>query len=466
MMQKRNIAMTTLSGHRHFWIAISVCLVVAVLNLPTAVGQTEEVAVSQKIAKLIDRLNSAAVDDRESAQAQLMKMPPDALDFIDVPNKNATTDFVQRLLAIRKRLETKAVQQTTQPSTVTLSGTFSTKEALAEIAAQTKNKISLSDRDSGATGKRLVTLDLNSTPFWSAINLVMRQSNLKVDLYGGTAGEIVLANKPQPAAPLAQEQKPPQDGSPPPTAPQNIVSIPQTTTGILSVAINRVDASRILNAPNLDYTTLNLLVRWEPRVSPISIRIDQSKLKIVDDQENTIRPLRQTPIAATVQTEIPELNFPINLPLLNRNVNQIKSIAGTLEAVLPGRMETFRFRKLSDLEPGATQTKSGATVTLGDVNVNEQLFGITVGLAFEGESNELDSHQGWTFDNEAFLVDPSNPHQRHPSVAYETVSQRGQSVVVEYYFEVDPAKYDLVYQTPAAIVSVSFDFKISEIPLP
>ena len=38
--------------------------------------------------------------------------------------------------------------------------------------------------------------------------------------------------------------------------------------------------------------------------------------------------------------------------------------------------------------------------------------------------------------------------------------------LVEYYFEVDPAEFDLVYQTPAAIVSVSFDFELKNIPLP
>lgn len=464
MMQKRNIAMTTFSGSLRTSLITAAWVIALAVSAAPVFAQTEEVAVMQQVAELIDQLNSASVNDRDAAQQKLIAMEPEALDFIDVPKSNATTDFIQRLLAIRKQLESKAIQQTTQPSTVTLSGTFNTQTALAKIASQTKNKISLSDRISPATPKRSVTLNLQSVPFWDAVNSVMRQSDLEIDLYGGSIGEIVLVDRPPSQNKPADA--PPQNDQPQPATDRAPATVPQTTSGILAIAVNRVNASRIFNAPNLNYTTLNLLIRWEPRVSPISIQLDPSNLKIVDEQEKTIQPLRQTPISATVQPEIPEINFPVNLPLIDRSINQIKSVSGTLDAVLPGRTETFRFRNLGAADAPATQTKSGATVTVGEVNINEELFGVTVGLAFEGESNELDSHQGWTFDNEAYLIDPADPNQRHESVAYETVSQNGQSVVVEYYFEVDPAKYDLVYQTPAAIVSVSFDFELKDIPLP
>jgi hypothetical protein len=412
----------------------------------------------QQTTDLIDQLNSASIEDRDAAQEALLTMSPEVLDFIDVPEKNSTSDFIRRLLEIRKHLESKAIQQVTQPSTLNINGTFSVKTAFQKIARQTKNKISLSDRVSPEVAQSKVTLDGNAKTFWSAVNSVMRQSHLEIDLYGGSPGEIVLTSKTQTTA-----DAPTTGRQAPIPAPMNI---PQTTTGILAVEINRVDSSRILNAPQLDFTTLNMAIRWEPRVQPISIRLDQSKLKITDHQGNSIKPLRQTSIDATVQTEIPELNFPVNLPLIRRDIGQIKSVTGTLAAILPGRTETFRFRKLGNVESGTSQSKSGATVTFNGVSINEELFGVTVGLSFEGESNELDSHQSWAFDNEAYLVDPADPSQRHEAVAYETVAQNGQSVVVEYYFEVDPDAFDLVYQTPAAIVSVSFDFELNDIPLP
>ncbi len=465
-MQKRNIAMTC-SDRMDFsytvFCLITSCWFCVIGLTSTAVGQSEEVALMQQVQSLIDQLNSGAIEDRDVAQEELISLQPDALDFIDVPNKDATTDFIERLLAVRKALEAKAVQQTTQPTTVSVDGVFSLEDALKKIATQTGNNIALREGVPPEVSQRKIEISFQAAPFWEAIQSVMQQSDLEVDLYGGTANSIVLV----PRRPTdARMRVPPPAGKDAPATVKTNPAPPQTTTGVLAVQVNRVDASRILNAPNLDYTSLNMLIRWEPRVQPISIELSQATLKIVDDQGNTIAPLRQTPISAAVQTEIPELSFPVNIPLIDRKVNSIKTINGTLDAVLPGRTETFRFGDLESVEDGAAQTKSGATVTFGGIKANEELFGVTVGLSFEDQSNELDSHQAWAFENEAYLVDPDDPQTRHEAVAYETVARNGQEVVVEYFFEVEPTLYDLVYQTPAAIVSVSFDFELENIPLP
>ena len=442
----------------------TVCIIAScwcgVCNLShVAYGQSEEIALMEQVQTLVDQLSSGVIEDRNLAQEELASLDPDALDFIDVPDENATTDFIERLLAVRKMLEAKAVKKATQPTTVSLDGEFSVERVLEEVSRQTGNNIALREGVSPDVAQRQVKFSLKDVPFWQAIHRVMQQSSLEVDLYGGAANSIVLVPR------STTTVNPPADGGD--RAPDKTsLTPPQTTAGVLAVEINRVDASRILNAPNLDYTTLNMLIRWEPRIQPISIELDQATLKIVDDQENVITALRQTPISAVVQTEIPELGFPVNIPLIDRSVNSIKKVSGTLNAVLPGRIETFRFGQLEKVEDGTAQTKSGATVTFGGIKTNEELFGVTVGLSFDDQSNELDSHQGWTFENEAYLVDPNDPRTRHESVAYETVAQNGQQVIVEYYFEVDPTLFDLVYQTPAAIVRVSFDFELKDIPLP
>lgn len=461
-MQKRNSAMTFSTGTNYSFTAIWVvasCWFCILSSANIAHGQSEEVALMEQVQTLVDQLNSGVIEDRDAAQEELAALEPDALDFIDVPDKDATTDFIERLLAVRKTLEAKAVEQTTQPTTVSMDGEFSLEEALKKIASQTGNNIALREGVPPDVAQRQVTLSLKEAPFWEAIHCVMQQTKLDVDLYGGTVNSIVLVPRP----PTATDPNADKDA---PAAAKTSPAPPQTTTGVLAVQVNRVDASRILNAPNLNYTTLNMLIRWEPRVQPISIELAQATLKIIDDQENTIAPLKQTPISAAVQTEIPELSFAVNIPLIDRKVNSIKTITGTLDAVLPGRTETFRFGDLENVEDGTSQSKSGATVTFGGIKTNEELFGVTVGLSFDDQSNELDSHQGWTFENEAYLVDPNNSQTRHESVAYETLAQNGHEVIVEYYFEVDPTLFDLVYQTPAAIVSVSFDFELNDIPLP
>ena len=314
-------------------VALMISIAIFTVALPAAAyGQSEEIALMEQVETLIDELDSTSIEDRDSAQAELESLEPDALDFIDVPSDDATTDFIERLLAVRKTLEAKAVKQATQPTQVNLQGTFSVEEALKKIRRQTKNNIALREGIELGAENGEITLELKSAPFWEAVNAVMLQANLEVDVYGGTVGNVVLV--PRSSSPANKN-----------TDPLQVVIPPRTTTGVLAVEVSRVVASRVLSAPNLDFTTLDLLIRWEPRVQPISLQLNQANLKIVDDQDNTIAPLRQTPISSAVQTEIPELNFPVNLPLIKREVNQIKSVSGTLDAVLPGRIETFRFRR-------------------------------------------------------------------------------------------------------------------------
>jgi len=151
------------------------------------------------------------------------------------------------------------------------------------------------------------------------------------------------------------------------------------------------------------------------------------------------------------------------MPLVSREIQELKKISGTLHAVLPGRLEKFTFKSLDDLEEGVEQTKSGATVTWHGYEKNEDLFALTVELSFDEDSNKIDSHLGWAYDN---VVEMINGDQRYEPVASETIMQRGQRVKVRYLFEEDPATCDLVYKTPAAIVKVALNFELNSVPLP
>jgi len=91
------------------------------------------------------------------------------------------------------------------------------------------------------------------------------------------------------------------------------------------------------------------------------------------------------------------------------------------------------------------------------------LFAVTLELSFDEESNSVDSHLGWAYDNTVEMV---KGDQRFEPVASETVMQRGQRMKVQYLFEEDPADCDLVYKTPAAIVKVDLDFELVDVPLP
>ena len=103
----------------------------------------------------------------------------------------------------------------------------------------------------------------------------------------------------------------------------------------------------------------------------------------------------------------------------------------------PGRVETFRFKDLSKLKAGFGQEKAGATLRFGGVKKNEDVYSVRVSLSFDEENNALESHQGWVFQNEAYLENSQGI--REDAVSIETLRQDNENVTVQYYFIEDPA---------------------------
>ena len=165
-----------------------------------------------------------------------------------------------------------------------------------------------------------------------------------------------------------------------------------------------------------------------------------------------------------VTQTIPELEFPIRTALFDRQVEELKSVKGVVRAVLPGRIETFKFKDLATQPEGVSQTKAGATVTYLGTNKNEELWGVRISLKFDDENNALESHQSWVTENLVMLVDKDG-NQNEP-FAQEVYLQSGKAVGIEYFFGENPAGNDLVYRTPAAIVNLELPFNIKGIPLP
>ena len=417
------------------------------LNPAFTFAQSEEMEVLGQVNELLEQLRADDIEQRDEAEAAIAELSPDALDFIDVPHGNATTDYIERVLRARKSLEKKAVELAVQPSVINLESDITINKALKSIFEQSGNRIRLNEDRGLMAGQKKLTEEIKDGSFWDAFNAVLAAGNLEVDPYGGAAGTMMLRSA-EAAAPAAQAAS---------TAP------PSATAGMLHVEVRRITSTLSIRNPALSFMTVELLTRWEPRVTPISIDLQTATLTIVDDKGEKVPLNKTSKISGVIQPEIPELSFPVNIPLVSRDIKKLDKVKGTLQAVLPGRVETFSFKSLGDLEDGVEQTKSGATVTFHGYEKNEDLFAVTIELSFDEDTNSVDSHLRWAYDNAVEMVSAG---QRIEPVASETVMQRGQSMKVLYLFEEDPAAYDLVYKTPAAIVKVNLDFELNNIPLP
>ncbi|MGB1929472.1 MAG: hypothetical protein ACPHO8_09180, partial [Mariniblastus sp.] len=166
----------------------------------------------------------------------------------------------------------------------------------------------------------------------------------------------------------------------------------------------------------------------------------------------------------TVQPEISEIEFFIPVELLDRSIEKIKSLTGTGEAIIAGRTETFRFKKLGRLKDGHQQTRAGATVTYEGIEKNEELFGLSIKLGFDAQQNALESYHSWVYENKIHLENKEG--DQIVPIAYDGIGQTDNEITVRYYFDTDPSAMTLVYQTPASIVKVPVKVELTDIPLP
>ena len=414
----------------------------------------------ERVAFLQRELEAAEIPKRDAAEKELLELGVRVLDYLEETTDKTPTDAVTRTNKIRKALETLAVASVTKASNVTLKGTMTIEEALKSLRSQTKNDVDVPEETPDVFLDLEIELESEKVGFWQALNEIMEKGSLVIDPYAGGRGQLKLAptreanfKAANPGVPVPPELK---------HQPSNA---PRCASGIFDVSVTQVSASRNLANPAQDYCNIHMLVQWEPRVMPITIDMPAAKIKALDEFDQKVEIKNDVAVfSGLVQPEVSNLDFSIPIALVDRQIEVIKTLELTIDAVLPGRTEKFRFRKLGKLKDGASQTKAGATVTFGGINKNEDLFGVSVGLSFDEENNALESHQSWVYNNQVYLEDETG--KRHEALAYEGVTQTNNMVEIRYYFEKHPKEMTLHYLSPAAIVQVPIKVTLKEIPLP
>ena len=417
-------------------------VLIAVLAANSLAAQEEELELIDRVGDLQKQLDSDVVAERDAAEKELIEMGLPILDYLEPATDDSTTDYKLRLNRIRTSLEKIAVNSVTKASTVSASGSMTVGDILKRIKQQTGNDVSVSDV---SLLDIMIEVELDQVEFWPALQQVMAKSRLGIDRYGSEQpGQIML---------MPVEDEP------------NKVSLPSNTSRVFQTSVTRVDSSINLVNPELGFTTLNLLVRWEPRLRPISVDIPIRNVSIIDEFGDTLQLAQpERVIYGLVQPEIPEVEFTLQLPRVDRQIENIKTVKATIDAVLPGRTELFRFEKISKLKSGHRINRAGATVTFEGIRKNEDLYGIKMSLSFDEENNALESHQSWVFQNEVYLQNKNR--EREDAISLETLRQDNEKVTVQYYFVDDPGDRTLVYRTPATIVKLPVDIELKNIPLP
>ena len=423
-------------------------LLIGLMLIPTGglIAQQDEMELINKITALQEKLESQQVSERDAAEKELLEIGVKVLDYMEPVDDKTTTDTRERIARIRKALEVKAVEAISNASQVTLTGEMTVEDALKKLKKQTGNNVM---SEYPALLQKKVKLESKDVEFWRAMDELMTQAGMSVDAYGGEPNTIKLV----------------QSGQPNPATGQVTKALPTVYSKIFQIQAGTIVSAMNLGNPSQSYTDLGVVVRWEPRLRPISVDLPMKTVKVIDEFGDAIKiEQNERVIYGMVQAELPQVEFTLRLPRIDRQIEQLKTITGKIDAVLPGRVETFRFKNIGEQKQGRKMEKAGATVTFGGINKNEDLWSLIVSLSFDEEHNALESHQGWVFQNELYLQNAKG--EKATSVGSETIQQDNSRVTVKYFFLEEPGTRTLVYKTPAAIVKMPVEFTLKKIPLP
>lgn len=403
--------------------------------------EVEAASLVEQAQQWVRQLNDRELARRQEAERQLLELGPAVLDVLPEESPRMSAEVRQRLARIRTELERALGADVTRETTVTLSGSHPMSEVLDKIMEQTGNRVRYVPQPD-----QEVTVDFSDTPYWEALDQLLDQFGLTVDPYGGDPEALVLRSR----NPAERDRR-------------GAAKYHQA----FRIEATRIAATRDLRNPELQGLRVGMSVAWEPRLAPIVFIQADAKLSAEDEQGNAImagsdRPTREIP----VHTGMSAIEFEVPLTLPPPGATHLARLQGELEALIPGRVESFEFDGNLQEARGVQQRRAGVMVQLDNVRRNVDLYQFQVRVRFDDASGALESHRGWIFNNEASIVDAEG--NRVPPAGLEATRQTENEVGISYLFDL-PDGLDgcrFVYKTPAVLNRYRLPFELQDLPLP
>lgn len=409
-----------------------------------------------QVARYVRMLGADTLKVREESEKKLLELGPSILPYLPVPNPRMSNELRSRLQRTIDQLQGQQAAAATAGSTVTLNvDKVKLSDVLKTLEEQSGNAF-VDHR--GEMGQDVtdpaITLAVKDMPFFEAVDLVLEQAGLTVFPYatgddGFPLRKIALVDQNTPS--MWRRKYVSYDGA---------------------FRFEAVDlqATRGLRDNDESKLTLEIDAAWEPRLSPISASIDFSGVVAeLGEGQDPLAVLRGGKQSLDMYGT--SVRFPITLQLPSRDVTEIKQIRGKISALLPGRIETFRFEKLTNLgDDGLSKKQGDVTVFVENVRKNRDVWEVRLRAKFENDAGAFESHlAGWVANNELYLVSAKDPEKKIEYDADED-SDAVASTGAGFMFVLDDgdhiSNYHLVYKTPAALVSREVKFEIKNLPLP
>ncbi len=402
-------------------------------------SKVERDNLEKKVAELSIDLDSPKQATRDSAEAELIALGSSVIEFLPPIGTDTSAEWKMRIDRLRESLEMMEMQEFTLPSTVTLSGSMSGRDALTKIAEQTGNSIQLND---SPNLDREVVTDFDETPFWEAFDEVADQ--LESTVNGGDGETIQLI-------PRAVN------------APLRIAAA--AYSGVFRLEPLTVQKTYQLQDPTRSTLQIQVLLSWEPRLVPVFVKFPLEAMELICDDGQVLQSKMNAQETEFVPAGGSQMQVGLDFILPERKAKKIIRWNGKVFVSIPGKPATLEFDELMT-EGKKTASVGNLKIVLEKARKNRDIYEILVGLSLNSPGQSAEAFRGWTNTHEAFLMDSNNKRLEH--VGWSTTRMNDNEIGLSYLFDIEKGLKDckFIVRAPGTLVEQTVEFALADVPLP
>lgn len=394
-----------------------------------------------EVERLVEQLEATQSAQRRAAERALIELGEPIRQWLPEDDQSLDAELRQRLQRVRQQL--RAVPDEPElpldGGVVRLGGAETLEAALAAITRDTGVEFS----PPGEADTAITPLD-TPLPFWQALDYVLDQADLEIDYYGGDRQSLRLrASDPQ--------RSPRVDAA--------------AYAGVFRLEPTIVTSRRVLRREQLSGLSVEIELAWMPGLTPIGVTLPLDSLQATfeDGQQVPARGDQTGSIEVATGRQIPMATLQLPLQLPASQPGDISSLAGRLQAMLPGATKRFEFPlKLASV----TERADDVTVTFEAVRRSGELHEVRLGVEFGSPRDAMASHRMFLMDNEVFVTSEDGRRREH--LGYQLYRQSRDGIGIGYLFDVGESLHGMTlhYETPTSVVQVDVEFLIDDIRMP
>lgn len=394
----------------------------------------------RKINELIYALDEAAsLSERKQIYAKLISFNQQTLEALRNPPTGLSQQTKLLLAQVKSELEKRNNARLVQATPFSLTGEFSLESALDSISKQTGAVFQLGKDQVNLNLSQTKKFTLNSIGFWRGLDQVLDAFELDVVSMSKPKGlKVIRSNRKFMRAENAFYGK-----------------------GVRAEVIRQPALHRATGSRS---ATLKSTIRfqWEPTMSPYLLEFDYETVRARQKNGKDLPASKTDRLKYSITPSQGFVDLQIPVQLETPDVRSIDSVSGQLTLTVPVGRHSFTFSDWTRKKQ-TPKRKADAEVRIQSTSSEDSLFQIDLLLALNRAGKAFDSHQGWMFQNRAYLLD-RNDVKILPKKLLTTLQEKDK-MGFSFQFELPngPAGHQFIYETPTSIrkVPIKFDLKLN-----